>query len=166
MKYINCKGSGPGNARERGMTLIEVLVTTVLISVGLLGVAALQLTSLRANQEAYVSSQASVLAADILDRMRANQQGLRTGQYAVLGAIPGVKGGTGKAGSNGGNDMVAWQDSITALLPGAPAGTVEVDLTGRIVTVTIVWGERANMTSSAAADQAAHFVTFKTRTEI
>jgi type IV pilus assembly protein PilV len=54
------------------MTLVEVLVTLVLISVGLLGVAALQLTTLKNNQESYVRSQAAMLAADILDRMRSN----------------------------------------------------------------------------------------------
>jgi len=165
MKSINRKRSIPCEARQRGMTLVEVLVTVVLISVGLLGVAALQLTSLRANQEAYASSQASVLAADILDRMRANQQGVRTGQYAALNG----KSETGTKGTNGGDDMRAWQDSIQAMLPGAaPVGSVEVNDTGRIVTVTITWGERANETSSVDDDKktAGHFVTFRTRTEI
>ncbi len=60
---------------QSGMTLVEVLVTAVMISVGLLGVAALQLTSLKSNQESYVRSQAAMLAADLLDRMRANQAG-------------------------------------------------------------------------------------------
>src|SRR6185503_2164519 len=50
---------------QTGMTLVEVLVTLVLISVGLLGVAALQLTTLKNNQESYVRSQAAMLAADI-----------------------------------------------------------------------------------------------------
>ena len=64
-----------------GMTLIEVLVTLVLTSVGLLGVAALQLTTLKSNQESYVRSQATMLAADMLDRMRSNQVGFIAGNY-------------------------------------------------------------------------------------
>lgn len=144
---------------QRGMTLIEVLVTLVLISVGLLGVAALQLTSLRSNQEAYVRSQASALAGDILDRMRANQNGVRAGQYAALG---GAASSTGTAGTDAAADLVAWQAAITAALPGTPTGTVSVSADGRIVTVQIGWGERGNNATGLAAQ----FVTFSTRTEI
>ncbi|WP_206606719.1 type IV pilus modification protein PilV [Steroidobacter cummioxidans] len=70
-------------ANQRGFTLVEILVTVVLISVGLLGVAALQLTTLRGNQDAYVRSQASVLAGDILDRMRVNPFDFRANGYSV-----------------------------------------------------------------------------------
>lgn len=150
---------------QRGTTLIEVLVTLVLISVGLLGVAALQLTSLRSNQEAYVRSQASVLAADILDRMRTNQKGVRAGQYAALGvgALPNDR---GTSGTPGGDDMAAWQDAIDATLPGgAPYGEVGVTPDGRVVTVTISWAERGSETS-AATKVLEQFVRFSTRTEI
>jgi type IV pilus assembly protein PilV len=151
---------------QRGTTLIEVLVTLVLISVGLLGVAALQLTSLRANQEAYSNSQASALAADILDRMRANQQGVKTGQYAKLGDTKSNLGSEGAAGTNGGADMIAWQASIKAILPGVPQGGVQISADGKVVTVTIQWGERADMTTTDAGANKAHLTQFQTRTEI
>src|ERR1700750_1982034 len=93
--------------QQRGMTLIEVLVTLVLISVGLLGVAALQLTSLRSNQEAFVRSQASALAGDILDRMRSNQAGTLNGDYAVDGATA-INNGTGTSGTAAEKDLKAW----------------------------------------------------------
>jgi type IV pilus assembly protein PilV len=150
------------------MTLIEVLVTLVLISVGLLGVAALQLTSLRSNQEAYVRSQASVLAGDILDRMRANQAGVHNGDYAANGG-PAIPHGTGTAGTAAAQDLTTWNAAIDAALPGNPSGSIL--LTGCppappiprcVVTITIGWGERAQ----AATGLLAQFVTFTTRTEI
>lgn len=56
-----------------GISLIEMLVTLLVLSIGLLGVASLQVYSLRHNSGAYFRSQASVLAYDIADRMRANR---------------------------------------------------------------------------------------------
>jgi type IV pilus assembly protein PilV len=55
-----------------GFTLIEVLIAMVVLAIGLLGLAALQTTSLRNNQSAYFRSQATQLAYDIADRVRIN----------------------------------------------------------------------------------------------
>lgn len=55
-----------------GFTLIEVLVAMLILAVGLLGLAALQASSLKNNQSAYYRSQATQLAYDIADRMRVN----------------------------------------------------------------------------------------------
>jgi type IV pilus assembly protein PilV len=127
-------------ARARGMTLVEVLVTLVIVSVGLLGVAALQLTSLRNNYDAYVRSQAAMLAADILDRMRANRGDALAGRYvAVVGVAPGV-GTTWQA------DLTAWKATLAAQLPNGDGAvqTTAVDAAGRttLVSVTIQWFQR------------------------
>lgn len=124
---------------QRGMTLVEVLVTLVLISVGLLGVAALQMASLKNNQDAYVRSQASVLAGDILDRIRADVIGFRAGRYDV-----GFN-ETGQEGTTAGRDLAAWQEAIDQLLPGGgdnSAGRIERDAATNVVTVTLRWSER------------------------
>ena len=57
-----------------GFTLLEVLIALVVLSIGLLGIAALQGVGLRSSQGAYLTSQASLLAYDIADRIRANPQ--------------------------------------------------------------------------------------------
>lgn len=67
--------------RQRGFTLIEILVSIVIIAIGLLGLSKLQLTSLRYNQNAYQRSIATQLAYDISNRMRANTQGVELGSY-------------------------------------------------------------------------------------
>ncbi len=55
-----------------GFTMVELLVSVVVLSIGLIGLAGLQITTLRDNSRAYMRSQASVLASDLADRVRAN----------------------------------------------------------------------------------------------
>ena len=62
--------------RIGGFSLLEVLIALVVLSVGLLGLAALQAAGLRGSSSAFQRSQAVVLASDIADRMRVNRQGL------------------------------------------------------------------------------------------
>ena len=54
------------------MTLIEVLVALLILAVGLLGAAAIQLNALKYTDSARMISQASFIAYDMLDRIRAN----------------------------------------------------------------------------------------------
>jgi len=67
--------------RSAGYTLIEVLVALLVISLGLLGMAALQVSALKQNQNAYARSQVLTAAHGIADRMRANEAGLSAGNY-------------------------------------------------------------------------------------
>ncbi|OUD14179.1 type IV pilus modification protein PilV [Thioflexithrix psekupsensis] len=60
--------------RPNGFTMIEMLVALLVLSVGLLGIAALQTTGQQANYRAYVRTQATWLAYDMMDKMRHNQQ--------------------------------------------------------------------------------------------
>lgn len=59
--------------KTAGFTMIEMLVALLILSVGLLGIAALQTTGQQATYRAYVRTQATWLAYDIMDRMRINQ---------------------------------------------------------------------------------------------
>lgn len=58
--------------RQRGFTLIEILVAVIVLSVGLLGVASLQIASKRGNFEAMQRSAATMYAESLVERMRAN----------------------------------------------------------------------------------------------
>ncbi|AMN47265.1 type IV pilus assembly protein PilV [Steroidobacter denitrificans] len=135
--------------RSYGTTLIEVLVTLVVISVGLLGIAGLQLVSLRNNKDATIRTQASVLAADIADRMRANRTAALNDQYNLeIDTSP----GTGTTIPE--DDLTAWRTTLAQQLPN---GTGSVDrITGNVFTITIQWRERGD------ADP----VEFQTSTEI
>lgn len=59
---------------HRGFTIVEVLVSLVILSMGLLGIAKLILLTARSTDSAYLRSQATELAYGILDDMRANRQ--------------------------------------------------------------------------------------------
>jgi type IV pilus assembly protein PilV len=61
--------------RQRGITLVEVLVALVVMSIGLLGISSLYLETLRANRTAQLRGQAIDLVNDIADRIRANRRG-------------------------------------------------------------------------------------------
>ncbi|NWC92087.1 MULTISPECIES: type IV pilus modification protein PilV [unclassified Pseudomonas] len=57
---------------QAGMTLIEVLVSVLILAVGLLGAAVIQLNALKYTDSSRMTSQASFIAYDMLDRIRAN----------------------------------------------------------------------------------------------
>ena len=59
-------------SHQTGMTLIEVLVALLVFSVGMLGVAMLQLSALKHTDSAMRSTQVSFIAQDLLERVRAN----------------------------------------------------------------------------------------------
>ncbi|HXH03929.1 MAG TPA: type IV pilus modification protein PilV [Candidatus Competibacteraceae bacterium] len=66
--------------RAAGFTLIEVLVAMIVMAIGLLGVASLQIFSLRGSYEGLQRSQAAALANAVIDRMRSNPE--RLASYA------------------------------------------------------------------------------------
>jgi len=77
--------------RSAGFTLVEVLVSLVILAIGLLGIAKLMLFSSHSNDSAYLRSQATALAYEILDDMRANRQEAIIPQtYNTPAAVPAV----------------------------------------------------------------------------
>ena len=123
--------------RAQGMTLVEVLVTLVIISVGLLGVAALQLTTVRNNSDAYVRAQAAVLASDMLDRMRANRNGTSGGPQGYEIGMDEEEPET-----VAGDDIANWRRVLEEQLPQGK-GEIRYDGATELVTITIQWGERS-----------------------
>lgn len=127
------------SAANGGSSLIEVLVSILVLSLALLGNASLVSSSLKNGNTAYHRSQATTLANDILDRMRANLPNDRTlrlteAAYYIV-ALNGDCGGSGLANA----DCTEWRQSIAATLPGGK-GAVSVSSTG-LATVTIRWGD-------------------------
>ncbi len=61
-------------SRQAGMTLIEVLVALLVFTVGVLGVAMLQLNALKHTDSAMRSTQVSFIVQDLLERIRANPE--------------------------------------------------------------------------------------------
>lgn len=69
--------------KQRGLNLLEVLVAAFLISLGLLGMAGLQVKSFRATHNSYQMQQATQLAHELLERMRSNRTAVLAGGYNI-----------------------------------------------------------------------------------
>jgi type IV pilus assembly protein PilV len=71
--------------RQNGFTLLEVLIALVVLSIGLLGVSKIQALGLRASADANLRTEATFLANDMIERMRANRPSTASGYYAGIG---------------------------------------------------------------------------------
>lgn len=146
---------------QRGATLIEVLITMVLLSVGLLGMAGLQALSMQSNHSAYYRSQATFLAYDIGERMRANRSVALAGGYDV--DFPASSSSNTETGDVASKDKGKWLNNLAKTLPG---GTGKVERAGSLITIQIRWDDsRGDIRSSDALAEEVD-VTFKYETEI
>jgi len=144
--------------RQGGFTLIEVMVSTVVLAVGLLGLAGLQAASLSSNQSAFMRTQASALAYDLADRMRSNVAGGTSGFYAA-GTASYSPGCSSTAGCSplqmAQNDLAEWNAAITTYLPlgeglvctdstpgdGASVLNAQCDGVGNLLSIKIWWDD-------------------------
>ena len=137
---------------QRGFTIVEALVALVILAVGMLGIASLYVTTLRASGSAASRMQAINLASDLGDRIRAN----RTAEAAYAGAAAAdattCVGATANCddATRAAHDLFVWQDAIQAAFPGAPAGTVTVNTATNPTTyqIQVSWVEAGNLTQS------------------
>jgi len=116
----------------KGFTLVEVLVTVVIFSVGLLGLAGLQATGIKLNHSSLIRSQATLLAYDIVDSMRANRSNVAN--YALAQSDSKPTSPTTQAQ----RDIVVWLDNLNSFLP---SGDGAVTVNGNRVTVQVWWDE-------------------------
>lgn len=122
---------------SRGISLIEVLVTVVILSIGLLGLAGLQANSLRNNHSAYLRSQATYLSYEIIDRMRANRvEAVDNENYDIaLGSTTPKSAGTTLTKA----DVSAWKTSLGILPLGD--GSVDCVAATNICDVIVQWDD-------------------------
>jgi type IV pilus assembly protein PilV len=137
---------------QSGFTLLEVLISIVVLALGLLGLAALQITGLQNNVTAYNRSQAAAITYDIIDRIRANTDA--SGQYLTSFMSPTVATAQNACVTPAGctpeqmaqNDLYEWQQALNGL----PAGQGTVSLSNETYTVTIIWDENKDGVTSSS----------------
>lgn len=69
--------------QQSGLSLLEVLIATVVLSTGLLGLAGLQIAGMKTTHNSYQMQQATWIVHDLLEHMRANRVAALAGQYNV-----------------------------------------------------------------------------------
>lgn len=96
----------PLSRRDQGFSLIEVLISLVILSVGLLGIAAMVSVALKSKGSSYLRTQAMAEAQAIIDRMRANRSFATQGYYNYT-KLPSAATATANAGNPAGGNLTS-----------------------------------------------------------
>lgn len=148
----------PVPGRQRGSTLIEVLVAILILSIGLLGIAGLQASSLRFSQGGWARAAVATHLSDFAERVRSNPDSLETAyqltdDYATQRAA--IDGGTVTSAKDceavtnctpaemAAYQLVQWRLSLARDLPGGAAYVTGTRNTG--YTVTAIWLDKNNL---------------------
>lgn len=152
--------------RQHGVGLIEIMVAVLLLSVGFLAAARMQVQGMRFSQSAYMESQAYFMISDMMDRMRGNIDGVTGGNYdgnetsGLWTTDPGCAANFCSAAQLAQQDLFEWSanlhdlrdtDNFSALLPGKaaaegqPAESAKGEITNNgngVFTIKISWFEK------------------------
>lgn len=109
-----------------GVGMIEVLVAVLVLAAGMIGIAAVQMTTLKNSQSALDRAQAVVQTYAILDAMRANRDEAIIGRYNITNACDAPGSG---AGTLAANDLDYWITSMQheRVLGASACGTIDCD---------------------------------------
>ncbi|AFJ03458.1 Type IV fimbrial biogenesis protein PilV [Methylophaga frappieri] len=137
--------------KQKGFTLLEIMIAVFILALGVLALAYLQSSSLKTNQSAQFRSTASIMASDILERMRANPEAARDPEAAgddayntALNVDPNTNDGICPASPAVRRDICQW---LVLLEEELPEGDGSIDCDGRspegaiICAIDIQWTE-------------------------
>ncbi len=123
--------------KTRGVGLIEVMVAILVLAVGLLGIAALQATTLRSSQGSLERSQAVIQTYGILDSMRANAAAAGGGAYTIgMTCAPPAAPNTLAL-----RDIANWIQNFQLQLGPNSCGQIEA-LAGGLYRITMRWEDQ------------------------
>ncbi|HAT1883703.1 type IV pilus modification protein PilV [Legionella pneumophila] len=171
-------------AKYKGMTLLEVLISVVILAIGMLGIASMLIVSNKANNSSYAKLQAVQAVYDIFDRIRANSEAASNGSYNIS-----------NIGSNGypttvntpsvlcnasvcnpsqlaQYDTWYWLTRVVSQLPNG-SGSITSALSGvagnTVITVTVQWDDskaQNELGASSSSSGTANFVQFRVQSQI
>lgn len=153
-------------ANQRGVSLLEVLITMLILSFGLLGLAGLQARAMTAEMESYQRGQAIVLLQDMIDRMSSNSASAASYE---TGGTPMGTGATDAAdcttlGTRAAKDLCEWSKAIKgssenksgakvgAMIDGR--GCIEAGGVSNVFVISVVWqGKTGTVAPSSTCGQ-------------
>lgn len=147
--------AGGRRTAHRGVSLIEVLVAIVVLTIGLLGLAGLQASGMRVGHSSHYRAQAAQLAYDMADRMRANVESARNGGYTRALSASDEPADPSRPIA----EINEWMSRVRQL-PGGQGG-IEVDQATAIATVTVRWDDSRGAVNDDNVRAAAKVETFQ-----
>lgn len=143
-------GSRPKNyLKQQGFTLLEVLITVLVLGIGLLGLAGLQNASIKSNQSAYDRTQAVIFMDSMQEVMRANRAQARAGAFN--------KGCTASLPSSGivGVEMAIWHTQLQQKFGNTACG--EITCSANLCEVRIRWDDSRGIQGSSSMSMHTRF---------
>ena len=156
MDVIKCKFN-------QGFTLMEILVTLLVLSIGLLGLAGMQVFSLTSNYDAYLRTQATFFAYELIDKLNANRSEALSGSYdttlsSIAGSVTNCQSNTATCSPNqlAVFEVTQWKCALGSyqgnavcnapldMTPILPNGDGTVTRSGGQLTVSVQWQGRGN----------------------
>jgi type IV pilus assembly protein PilV len=134
--------------KQAGVTMVEVLVTIIILAIGFLGLASVQLNGARNVASSNYRTLATIYAYDMAERMRANQAAVTLNSYDAVSTVGAADPGCGSTctpAQVADLDEFEWSSLITAnpVDGGLPngVGTVTYANANDTYTITIAWSE-------------------------
>lgn len=124
-----------------GFSLIEVLIAVFILVVGLLGLAAMQLQSIKYTQGSQWRSQANFLAYDIVERIRANRANVTDYQISMDGDKPSNR------STMANDDLYLWMDQLETQIPGGD-GSVQWNSGSNLLTIVVKADDQGKVKNS------------------
>lgn len=149
---------------QRGVGMVEVLIALLVMSIGLLGYAGLQLRALNSTEEAHYRTQAMAIAQDLAERIAANPQSMAQyvtdANWAQVNAAAGKPNGWDACLTPAANCtpdqmaasdifQISWQSAL--LLPGGQVAAADCDASAAVC-VTVTWNDTTPDTCDPPGD--------------
>lgn len=135
----------PSARRQRGVSLVEVLVSVLVVTIGVVGAVGLQASALRNNQGSYERTQVSILSQAMFDAMRANAADVTAGAYNTSGYVCTAASNPGTLAAS---DVARWVTTLQQQINPGACGSIAC--TAGDCTVGVRWDDSRGTGGSSA----------------
>ena len=144
---------------QRGVSIVEIFVTLLTVSLAMLGTVGLQAYSLRLNQGALFRIQAVLLVADLAERLEANKAGAASGLYVQPGdSSKDCVAQPCSPADLAAYDLAQWHFAVLAALPHPTTQVTRAEAgSPNTYTIRIGWSDRSINGSDGAAGTGGEF---------
>ena len=138
----------PMSKKMEGSSLIEVLISLFVFAIGILGVLSMQAQSIKLNNNAFLYSQANILAVEMVEQLRASpaladEISLGTCTAGDFDSCCGER-NTAEASEE---DLTAWTQNISRVLPGGRGNIINRDSANGVIEVVVCFDSGVNETT-------------------